>query len=60
MEGFFAADGGIDLMLLLGGASLALALTGPGRWSAEAARTRDSTRHSPRCDHAHAGGKVMT
>ena len=36
-EGFFAADGGIELVLLLGGASLALALTGPGRVSADAA-----------------------
>jgi putative oxidoreductase len=36
-KGFFAADGGIELVLLLGGASLALALTGAGRFSADAA-----------------------
>ena len=35
--GFFAADGGIELVLLPGGASLTLALTGAGRWSADAA-----------------------
>jgi hypothetical protein len=29
-EGFFAADGGIELVLLLGGASLAVVLTGAG------------------------------
>jgi putative oxidoreductase len=36
-DGFFADDGGIELVLLLGAASLALALTGPGRFSADAA-----------------------
>jgi putative oxidoreductase len=36
-HGFFAADGGIELVLLLGGASLTLALTGAGRYSADAA-----------------------
>jgi putative oxidoreductase len=58
-EGFFAADGGIELVLLLGGASVALALTGAGRFSADAAldlprhlraagaRTRGLTRDSP-------------
>jgi putative oxidoreductase len=35
-EGFFATDGGIELVLLLGGASLAVVLTGPGRISADA------------------------
>jgi putative oxidoreductase len=35
-EGFFAADGGLELVLLLGGASLAVVLTGPGRFSADA------------------------
>jgi putative oxidoreductase len=35
-EGFFAADGGAELVLLLGGASLTLALTGAGRFSADA------------------------
>jgi putative oxidoreductase len=67
-EGFFAADGGIELVLLLGGASLAVALTGPGRFSADAAldlprhlraagtRTRDSTRHSPRRQQAFTRG----
>jgi putative oxidoreductase len=62
--GFFAADGGIELVLLLGGASLAVALTGPGRFSADAALdlrrylraagtwTRDSTRRSPRRQQA--------
>jgi putative oxidoreductase len=34
-EGFFATDG-IELVLLLGGASLAVVLTGPGRFSADA------------------------
>jgi hypothetical protein len=43
-EGYFAADGGIELVLLLGGSSLALALTGPGRFSADAAL--DLPRHS--------------
>jgi putative oxidoreductase len=36
-EGFLVADGGIELVLLLGGASAALALTGAGRFSADAA-----------------------
>jgi putative oxidoreductase len=36
-EGFFAADGGIELVLLLGGASLAVLLTGAARFSADAA-----------------------
>jgi putative oxidoreductase len=35
-EGFFAADGGLELVLLLGGAGLAVVLTGPGRFSADA------------------------
>src|SRR5918997_4403486 len=39
-HGFFVADGGIELVLLLGGASLALALTGPGRFSADAVLTQ--------------------
>jgi putative oxidoreductase len=71
-EGFFAADGGIELVLLLGGASLAVVLTGAGRFSADAAlhlpryfravgtRTRGLTRHSPRREQAHAGAKVTT
>jgi putative oxidoreductase len=42
-EGFFAADGGIELALLLGGASLTLVLTGAGRFSADAAL--DLPRH---------------
>lgn len=42
-HGFFAADGGVELVLLLGGASLALALTGAGRFSADAAL--DLPRH---------------
>jgi putative oxidoreductase len=70
--GFFAADGGIELVLLLGGASLAVVLTGAGRFSADAAldlprhlravgtRTRDLTRHSPRRERARAGAKVTT
>jgi putative oxidoreductase len=61
--GFFAADGGIELVLLLGGASLALALTGAGRWSAGAAlglrRRRGLTRHSLTCEQAH-GAKELT
>jgi putative oxidoreductase len=44
-SGFFAADGGIELVLLTGGASLALALTGPGSWSADAAL--GLPRHTP-------------
>lgn len=36
-EGFFVRDGGIELVLLLGSTTLALALTGPGRLSADAA-----------------------
>jgi len=71
-EGFFAADGGIELVVLLGGASLALVLTGAGRFSADAAldlprhlralgaRTRDLTRHPSRRDQAQAGAKVTT
>ena len=58
-QGFFAADGGMELVLLLGGASAALALTGAGRFSADAAfdlprhvratgtRTRGLTRQTP-------------
>jgi hypothetical protein len=71
-EGFFAADGGIELVLLLGGASLAVVLTGAGRFSADAAldlpryfwaagtRTRGLTRHSPRREQAHPDAKVTT
>lgn len=33
--GFFAADGGIELVLLLAAASLFFALAGAGRWSAD-------------------------
>ena len=36
-HGFFVADGGVELVLLLGSASLAFALTGPGRFSADEA-----------------------
>ena len=35
-QGFFAADGGMKLVLLLGVASLAVALAGPGRFSVDA------------------------
>jgi putative oxidoreductase len=35
-QGFFARDGGIELPLLLGGASVAIALTGAGRFSLDA------------------------
>jgi putative oxidoreductase len=71
-EGFFAADGGIELVLLLCGASLAVVLTGAGRFSADAALdlprhlraagtwTRDSTRHSPRRQHVHIEGRLTT
>jgi putative oxidoreductase len=38
-HGFFVSDGGGELVLLLGGASLALALTGAGRYSVDAGRT---------------------
>jgi hypothetical protein len=59
-------------LLLLGGASLAVGLTGAGRFSADAAldlprcfravgtRTRGLTRHSPRGEQAHADAKVTT
>ena len=59
-DGFFATDGGFELELLLGAASVALVLTGAGRLSADAALglprsvwavgtwTRDLARHSPR------------
>ena len=36
-SGFFAADGGIELVLVLGAATLALAATGPGRFSLDGA-----------------------
>jgi putative oxidoreductase len=62
--GFFAADGGIELVLLTGGASLALALTGAGRWSAEAALGLPPhwglTRHSLTSEQAHGATKVTT
>ena len=60
------------LVLRPGGASVALALTGAGRFGADTAlelprhlravgtRTRDSTRHSPGREQAHAGAKVTT
>jgi putative oxidoreductase len=35
-QGFFVADGGMELVLLLGVASLAIALAGPGRFSVDA------------------------
>lgn len=35
-HGFFVADGGFELVLLLAGASVTLALTGPGRYSVDA------------------------
>jgi uncharacterized membrane protein YphA (DoxX/SURF4 family) len=35
-HGFFVEDGGFELVLLLAGASLALALGGPGRYSVDA------------------------
>lgn len=42
--GFFAADGGYELVLVLIAASVALVLTGPGTWSADALLARRSTR----------------
>ena len=36
-HGFFVDQGGFELVFLLGGASLAIALTGPSRFSADAA-----------------------
>jgi putative oxidoreductase len=44
-SGFFVSNGGIELVLLLGGASLALALAGAGRFSVDAAL--GLTRHCP-------------
>jgi putative oxidoreductase len=35
-QGFFVGDGGMELVLLLGFASLAIALAGPGRFSVDA------------------------
>jgi putative oxidoreductase len=35
-RGFFVVDGGMELVLLLGVASLAIVLTGPGRFSVDA------------------------
>jgi putative oxidoreductase len=35
-RGFFVADGGFELVLLLAGASVTLALAGPGRYSVDA------------------------
>ena len=35
-HGFFVADGGFELVLLLAGASISLALAGPGRYSVDA------------------------
>jgi putative oxidoreductase len=35
-QGFFVGEGGFELVLLLGGASLAIALTGAGRFSIDA------------------------
>ena len=42
--GFFAADGGYELVLVLIAASVALVLTGPGAWSADTLLARRSTR----------------
>jgi putative oxidoreductase len=59
-HGFFAADGGIELVLLLGGASAVLALTGAGHFSADHILTRQLTRHSPGRDLARSDAKVTT
>ena len=45
--GFFAADGGVELVLLLAAASVLFVLAGAGRWSLDhlvAARRRGSAR----------------
>ncbi|MFE7629491.1 DoxX family protein [Kocuria sp. NPDC057446] len=45
--GFFAADGGVELVLLLAAASVLFALAGAGRWSLDhliAARRRSAVR----------------
>ncbi|PZF57796.1 hypothetical protein DEJ23_06565 [Curtobacterium sp. MCSS17_008] len=42
--GFFAQDGGFEYVLVLAVASLAVALTGPGRWSVDALVLRSSRR----------------
>lgn len=39
-SGFFASDGGMELVLLIAAAVLALALTGPGRYSVHAVALR--------------------
>ncbi|HEU0013139.1 MAG TPA: DoxX family protein [Longimicrobium sp.] len=36
-KGFYSQDGGYELVLMLAAAALALALTGPGAWSVDAA-----------------------
>ena len=58
-HGFFA-DGGIELVLLLGGASAVLALTGAGHFSAGHILTRQLTRHSPGRDPVRSDAKVTT
>ena len=39
-NGFFAGNGGIEFVLVLGAAAAGIALTGPGRYSVDAWRTR--------------------
>jgi putative oxidoreductase len=44
-HGFFVSGGGAELVLLLGGTSLAVALTGAGRFSVDAAL--EATKATP-------------
>jgi putative oxidoreductase len=47
-HGFFVADGGIELVLLLAGASLALALAGPGPYSVDTVSGLSRQLHATR------------
>jgi putative oxidoreductase len=55
---FFAADGGVELEVLLVGASLALVLAGAGRFSLD--EVLDLSRHLPRARRTPADAKVTT
>ena len=48
--GFYVADGGYELVLLLAAANAALAIAGPGVWSADELFARRAARHRRRMD----------